>query len=108
MSPGSSYETVVDGCGKKPVKFFIIGKLAHAEDGASGRKAEVAMTGQGNLLGRKVAYGADSTKVEQYKKFKDINAVGTWFSKEHAEEAKVLTQLKVFAEGKQKLPTFDV
>ncbi len=113
MTPGYKYETVIEGCGDEKVKYLVVDTIARAieftnEDKSEARKAEVAITSKGTIIGRKITYGADESRVEAHKKFDTVQSAGAWFSKDKPEEDKILAQLKPYVEGEQKINTYDV
>jgi hypothetical protein len=113
MTPGQVYETVIEGCGDDKVKYLIVETIARAVqftniEKTEARKAEVAITSKGAIIGRKVTYGADESRVVTHKKFDSVQSAGTWFSKDKPEEEAILSQLKPYVEGEKKLNTYDL
>lgn len=116
MTEGNTYETKVEGCGEEPVKFIVAKQLTsetheNEESGETDRKVEVAVTGKGTLIGRKVEYSDEDGnpgKKETHKKFADLHQVGAWMDKDKPEEAAALDDLKGFLENGEKLDDLDV
>jgi hypothetical protein len=97
MRANNFYVAKVNGCGKRPIEFSIAEVLAGAvfePKKGQPRKAELAVTGQGMIVGRKVVYSKQVNghkKIEQYKKFANLMAAKKWFSTSKREEREVLS-----------------
>ncbi len=101
MRAHNFYTAKVSGCGKKPIQFHVVEALASAvfePKKGQPRKAELAVTADGMIVGRKVVYKKavmGDKKLEQYKKFNNLNVAKKWFSKSKREERTVLEAIAV-------------
>lgn len=87
----------------KAVKFTVGTKVAdestHLECG-NRRRAEVAYTRKGTLVGRKLLVCCDKmnggTRKEEWKAFKTLSEAASWFEKKFPEEARVAAKVRAY------------